>query len=132
MTSHSIALNRIPMERTSPPEATEQAAVFTPASTVDELIKAAFFVATSIDAPVVDAVNERHLNVHYPADGSLVSVRIEGRAGAWGGIGPHGTPEDETARNEHYDAMLAASAPPVEPPPPPPPQENPVYEVQRQ
>lgn len=100
-----------------PPEAIEQAAVFTPASTVDELIKAAFFVATGIDAPVVDAVNERHLNVHYPADGSLVSIRIEGRAGAWGGIGPHGTPEDEAARNEHYDARLAASAPPVEPPP---------------
>jgi hypothetical protein len=117
----------------SPPEATEQAAVFTPASTVDELIKAAFFVATSIDAPVVDAVNERHLNVHYPADGSLVSIRIESRAGAWGGIGPHGTPEDEAARNEHYDAKLAAATapPPVEPPPPPP-QENPVYEVQRQ
>ena len=120
------------MDSISSPEATEQAVVFTLTSTVDELIKAAFFVATSIDAPVVDAVSPHQLNVHYPADGSLVSVRIEGRAGAWGGIGPHGTTEDETARNEHYDAMLAASAPPVEPPPPPPPVENPVYEVQRQ
>ena len=61
----------------SPPEATEQAAVFTPASTVDELVRVAFFVATSIDAPVVDAVSPHQLNLHYPADGSLVSVRIE-------------------------------------------------------
>jgi hypothetical protein len=117
----------------SPPEATEQAAVFTPASTLDELVKAAFFVATSIDAPLVDAVSPNHLNLHYPVDGSLVSVRIECRPGAWGGIGPHGTPEDETARNEHYDVKLAAATapPPVEPPPPPP-VENPVYTVQRQ
>lgn len=99
---------------TSPPEATEQAAVFTPASTVDELIRTAFFVAASIDAPVVDAVSPHQLNLHYPADGSLVSVRIEARPGAWGGIGPHGTPEDETARNEHYDAMLASVTPPAE------------------
>ena len=100
----------------SPPEATKQA-VFTPASTVDELIKAAYFVADGIDAPLVDPVSQHHLNLHYPADGSLVSVRVEGRPGAWGGIGPHGTPEDEAARNEHYDAMKAAAAPPVEPPP---------------
>jgi hypothetical protein len=104
-------------DRLSPPEATEQAVVFTPASTVDELIKAAYFVATGIDAPVVDAISQHQLNLHYPADGSLVSVKIEGRPGAWGGIGPHGTPEDETARNEHYDAMASAAAPPVEPPP---------------
>jgi hypothetical protein len=96
----------------SPPEATEQAVVFTPASTVDELIKAAYFVATGIDAPVVDAISQHQINLHYPADGSLVSVKIEGRPGAWGGIGPHGTPEDETARNEHYDAMAASVAPP--------------------
>ena len=102
-------------DRPSPPEATEQAAVFTPASTVDELIKAAYFVAAGIDAPVVDAISQHQLNLHYPADGSLVSVRVEARPGAWGGVGPHGTPEDETARNEHYDAMAAAAAPPVEP-----------------
>ena len=102
-------------DRLSPPEATEQAVVFTPASTVDELIKAAYFVAAGIDAPVVDAISQHQLNLHYPADGSLVSVRVEARPGAWGGIGPHGTPEDETARNEHYDAMAAAAAPPVEP-----------------
>ena len=114
-----------------PLEATEQAVVFTPASTIDELIKAAYFVAAGIDAPVVDAISQHQINLHYPADGSLVSVRIEGRPGAWGGIGPHGTPEDEADRNAHYDAMAAAAAPPVEPPPPPP-VENPVYEVQRQ
>jgi hypothetical protein len=124
------------MDETSPPpEATKQ--VFTPASTVDELIKTAYFVATSIDVPTVDAVSPHQLNLHYPADGSLVSIRIEGRPGAWGGIGPHGTPEDESARNEHYDAMLAAAtAPPVEPPPEEAPvgqqNPNPVYAVQRQ
>ena len=98
----------------SPPEAEQQAVVFTPASTVDELVRAAFFVAASIDAPVVDAVSPHQLNLHYPVDGSLVSVRIEGRPGAWGGIGPHGTPEDEAAKNEHYDAMLASVTPPVQ------------------
>jgi hypothetical protein len=98
-------------EKASPPEATEQA-VFTPASTVDELIKAAYFVAAGIDAPVVDAISQHQINLHYPADGSLVTIRVEGRPGAWGGIGPHGTPEDEAARNEHYDAMAASVAPP--------------------
>jgi hypothetical protein len=102
-------------DRLSSSEATEQAVVFTPASTVDELIKAAYFVAAGIDAPVVDAISQHQLNLHYPADGSLVSVRVEARPGAWGGVGPHGTPEDETARNAHYDAMAAAAAPPVEP-----------------
>ena len=102
-------------DRLSPPEATEQAVVFTPASTIDELIKAAYFVAAGIDAPVVDAISQHQLNLHYPADGSLVSVRVEARPGAWGGIGPHGTPEDEADRNAHYDAMAVASAPPVEP-----------------
>jgi hypothetical protein len=120
------------MDETSPPpEATKQ--VFTPASTVDELIKTAYFVAAGIDVPTVDAVSPHQLNLHYPADGSLVSIRIEGRPGAWGGIGPHGTPEDETARNEHYDAMLAAATAPVEPPlEEPVARENPVYQVQRQ
>ena len=116
-------------DETSPPEAAQQE--FTPATTIDELVKSAYFVAASIDAPEVDAVSSHQINLHYPADGSLVSVRIEGRPGAWGGIGPHGTPEDETARNEHYDAMKAATeAPPVEEPPVQ--QDNPVYEVQRQ
>ena len=64
--------------RSDEPEVTQQ--VFTPASTVDELVKAAYFVATGIDAPEVDAVSPNHLNLHYPADGSLVSVRIEGSA----------------------------------------------------
>ena len=102
-------------DRLSPPEATEQEVVFTPASTIDELIKAAYFVATGIDAPVVDAISQHQLNLHYPADGSLVSVRVEARPGAWGGVGPHGTPEDEADRNAHYDVMAAAAAPPVEP-----------------
>jgi hypothetical protein len=98
----------------SPPEATQT--VFTPASTIDELIKTAYFVAASIDAPLVDAVSPTQLNLHYPADGSLVSIRIEGRPGAWGGIGPHGTPEEEAERNAHYDEMKAAAEAPVEPP----------------
>jgi hypothetical protein len=107
--------------------------VFTPASSVDELIRAAFFVAASIDTPVVDAVDPHRLNLHYPADGSLVTVRIEARPGLWGGIGPKpSTPEEEAARNQRYDeAKAAAEAPPPVEPPPPPPVENPVYEGQR-
>jgi hypothetical protein len=73
--------------------------------------------------------------LHYPADGSLATIKVEARSGAWGGLGPKGTPELDQERNEHYDAMLAASLPP-----PPPPEgdltrreeEHPVYEVQRQ
>ena len=118
-------------DEVSPPDATQQAA--TTATTIDELVKAAYFVATSIDAPTVDTVSLNQVNLHYPADGSLVSIRIESRAGVWGGIAPHGTPEEETARNTHYDEMKAAQQPP-----PPPPEgkvtdnPNPVYEVQRQ
>lgn len=111
---------------------------FTGSTTIDELIKAAFFVAASIDEPLVDAIDRHRLNLHYPADGSLVTIRIEGRAGAWGGIGPlSASPEEDADRNAKYDeAKAAAEAPP---PPPPPPEEpavqqnpNPVYEVQRQ
>jgi hypothetical protein len=104
----------------------------TPATTIEEVLKAAYFVASGIDAPTVEVVNPHVINLHYLADGSLATIRVEGRAGAWGGIGPKGSLEEEAARNEHYDAMAAAAAaPPVEPPPPPP-TENPVYEVQRQ
>ena len=99
--------------RSDEPEVTQQ--VFTPASTVDELIKAAYFVADGIDVPEVDAVSPNHLNLHYPADGSLVSVRIEGRPGAWGGIGPKLIdPEAIASANAHYDEMKAAAAPPVQ------------------
>ena len=96
-------------DRYSPPEAAPQD--FTIGWTIDELVKAAYFVATGIDAPTVEAVSPNQLNLHYPADGSLVSVRVEGRPGVWGGIGPHGTPEEEAARNAHYDEMKAAAAP---------------------
>ena len=130
---HSIAFRSILMsDEVSLPEATQQAA--TTATTIDELVKAAYFVATSIDAPAVDTVSPNQVNLYYPADGSLVSVRIESRAGVWGGIAPHGTPEEEAARNAHYDEMLAANTPP-----PPPPEggvleanPNPIWEVQRQ
>ena len=77
-------------DEVSPPEATQQAA--TTATTIDELVKAAYFVATGIDAPTVDTVSPNQINLHYSADGSLVSIRDRVRAGAWGGIGPHGTP----------------------------------------
>jgi hypothetical protein len=100
----------------SPPEATQQEFVPTAATTIEEMVRAAYFVATSIDAPVVEVVNPHVINLHYPADGSLATVKVEARAGAWGGLGPKGTPEDETARNAHYDAMLAASQPPTPPP----------------
>jgi hypothetical protein len=111
----------------------QQEFVPTTATTIDEVLRAAYFVATSIDAPTVEVVNPHVINLHYPADGSLATIKVEARSGAWGGLGPKGTPEYDQERNEHYDAMAAAAAPPVEPPPPPPPlEENPVYEVQRQ
>ena len=131
------------MDDVAPPPAPEvQALVPTPATTIDEMMRAAYYVVTGIDAPVCDVISPNHVNLHFPADGSLVSVKIEGRPGAWGGIGPHGTPEEEAARDAHYDECLAASIPV-------PPvltardvardearaakeRENPVYEVQRQ
>lgn len=113
-----------------------KAAEFVPttATTIEEVLRAAYFVAAGIDAPVVEVVNPHVINLHYPADGSLATVRIEARSGAWGGIGPKGTPEYDAERNERYDAMKAAAAPPVEPPLEEPATENqnPVYEVQRQ
>jgi hypothetical protein len=100
--------------RLDDPEVTQQD--FTPASTLDELVKAAFFVAEGIDAPEVDAVSPNHLNLHYPADGSLVSVRIEARPGAWGGIGPKlNDPLEIASANAHYDQMKADAAPPAPP-----------------
>ena len=91
---------------------------FTPTigTTVDEILRAAYFVASGIDQPVVEVVNPHVINLHYPADGSLATVKIEARSGAWGGIGPKGTPEFDQERNDHYDAMAAAAA---GPPPPP-------------
>ena len=113
-----------------------QAAEFTLASTIDELIKSAFFVAASIDEPIVDAIDRHRLNLHYPADGSLVTIRIEARAGAWGGIGPLSlSPEEDTDRNARYDeAKAAAEAPPpvVEEEAQGPENTNPAYTVQRQ
>jgi hypothetical protein len=88
----------------------------TPATTIEEVLKAAYFVADGIDTPVVDAVNPHVINLHYPADGSLATIRVEGRSGAWGGIAHKGTPEQDAERNEHYNAMKAANeAPPVPP-----------------
>ena len=78
---------------------------------LDEMVRA-LICRTSIDAPTVEVVSPNHLNIHYPADGSLASIRIEARAGAWGGLGPKGTPEHDAERNAHYDAMAAAAAPP--------------------
>ena len=90
----------------------QQEFVATPATTIDEILKAAYFVASGIDAPVIDVVNPHVINMHYPADGSLATIRVEGRSGAWGGIGPKSTPEDEADRNTHYDEMAAAAAAP--------------------
>ena len=89
----------------------------TTATTIDEILRAAYFVAASIDAPVVEVVNPHVVNMHFPADGSLATVKVEARPGAWGGLQPKSsTPEQDAERNEHYDAMLAASqtAPPPE------------------
>lgn len=115
--------------------AEQTAFVPTTATTIDEVVRAAYFVATSIDAPVVEVVNPHVINLHYPADGSLATIKVEARGGAWGGLAHKGTPEQDQERNEHYDAMKAATeAPPVEPPPEEPATQNPnpVYEVQRQ
>jgi hypothetical protein len=87
----------------------------TPATTIDEILKAAYFVASGIDAPVVEVVNPHVINMHFPADGSLATIKVEARGGAWGGIGPHGTPEAEADANAHYDEMKAAAA--TAPPP---------------
>lgn len=98
----------------SPPEATAFAP--TPATTLDELVKSAFFVADSIDAPAVVAISPTQVNLVYPEDGSLVSVRIEGRPGAWGGIGPLlATDEEKAAANKRYDDAKAVAQAPVEP-----------------
>ena len=96
--------------------AEQQAFTATPATTIDEILKAAYFVATGIDAPIVDVVNPHVINLHYPADGSLATIRVEGRSGAWGGIAHKGTPEEDADRNAHYDEMKAAAetAPPPE------------------
>ena len=95
--------------------AEQQVLTPTPATTIDEILKAAYFVATGIDAPIVEIVNPHVINMHFPADGSLATIKVEGRPGAWGGIGPHGTPEAELDANAHYDEMKAAAA--AAPPP---------------
>ena len=96
--------------------AEQQEFTATPATTIDEILKAAYFVATGIDAPTVEVVNPHVINMHFPADGSLATIKVEARGGAWGGIGPKGSPEEDTDRNAHYEEMKAAAAPP-EPPP---------------
>ena len=88
----------------------------TTGSTVDEILRAAYFVASSIDAPVVEVVNPHVINMHFPADGSLATIKVEARSGAWGGLAHKGTPEEDADRNAHYDEMKAAAetAPPPE------------------
>ena len=55
---------------TPPPVAGQQEFVPTTASTLDDLVRNAYFVAASIDAPIVEVVNPHVVNLHYPADGS--------------------------------------------------------------
>ena len=50
----------------------------TTATSIDEVVRAAYFVAASIDAPVVEVVNPHVINLHYPADGSLATIKVEG------------------------------------------------------
>ena len=133
-------------------KAEQQAFIPTTATTIDEVLRAAYFVANSIDAPTVEVVNPHVINLHYPADGSLATVKIEARSGAWGGLAHKGTPEQDAERNEHYDAQKAAAEAPAVPPEElarqeahddaharedakpqePREEENPVWEVQRQ
>ena len=104
---------------------------FTTASTVDELVKAAYFVADEIGEPEVEAVSPTQVNVHYPSDGSMVAVRVEARPGAWGGVSPQ--PIDDAgkeAKNKAFseqkkaadEKKAAASAPAPAPEPEPMPQ----------
>ena len=88
----------------------------TTATTIEEVLKAAYFVATGIDAPVVEVVNPHVINLYYPADGSLATIKVEARSGIWGGLAHKGTPEEDADRNAHYDEMKAAAetAPPPE------------------
>jgi len=101
---------------TSSPEARHPD--FTPATTIDELVREAFFVADSIDAPQVEAISPRQVNVYHPLDGSMATIRIEHRSGAWNGIRSQTqTDEERAAANKHYDDMKAAAAaalPPAE------------------
>jgi hypothetical protein len=94
----------------------QQEFVPTTGTTIDEILRAAYFVATSIDAPIVEVVNPHVINMHYPADGSLATIKVEARSGAWGGLAHKGTPEEDADRNAHYDEMKAAAetAPPPE------------------
>lgn len=124
----------------APPVVAPEAVTFTLASTLDELIGASFWRAAELGTPIVEAIDAHRLNVVYPTDGSLVTVRIEARPGAFGGIqqGPL-TAEEIAAADQKFSDMLAASIPI-------PPvltardeareasfaAENPVYEVQRQ
>ena len=88
----------------------------TTATTIEELLKNAYFVADDIDEPVVDSVSPHVINLHYPADGSLATIKVEARSGAWGGIGHKSSPEHDAERNEHYKAMKDANAAPEVPP----------------
>jgi hypothetical protein len=88
----------------------------TPATTIEELLKNAYFVADGIDEPVVDSVGPHVINLHYPADGSLATIKVEARSGAWGGIGHKSSPEHDADRNEHYNKMKDAAAAPSVPP----------------
>jgi hypothetical protein len=122
----------------APPSVAQEAVTFTLGSTIDELISATFWRAAELGTPVVEAVDAHRVNIHYPSDGSMVTIRLEHRPGAWGGLrqGPL-TPEEEDLYNQKFSDALAASLPPppVEPPPEEPAarrEENPVYEVQRQ
>jgi hypothetical protein len=101
-------------EGASAPEA--QSFIPTGASTIDELIKAAYFVADGIDEPTLDVVSPHQVNVHYPADGSLAIIRIEARPGAWGGVQNPMTPEAAADANQRYNAYkdAATQAPPPE------------------
>jgi hypothetical protein len=98
----------------SPPKHVAQLE-FTPTTTIDELVRAAFFVADNIDAPQVQTISPRQVNVYHPADGSMATIRVEARSGAWHGITSQtATDEERAAANKHYDDMAAAAAPPVE------------------
>lgn len=82
----------------------EEPLEITGATTIDELVKGAFFVADEIGEPNVNSITPHHISLHYPLDDSTVSIRLEARPGKWGGIHPLVHTDDEREKaNKSFD-----------------------------
>jgi hypothetical protein len=56
-------------------------------SGVEALAKESFFIADDIGEPLYYQVDEHTFSILYPADDSIITVRIEARPGKFGGVG---------------------------------------------